>query len=206
VGGQQVDRLVGAEHVQFMGDGVQIVGLVSPIPRSHPMPDRQIRSAFLTSCVVGRMQGEVTMIELTPDQVLALAQAGSSPTVIDPTTGKVGTLVPTAAGSATQETARPRETPAPPWQHLVVRNHPWRKQLYIKGRNMTVRHVVGAVRANCLTEEEAARDLHLPVEAIREALVYFEANPEVIALDHATEMYLISLEGGKGRGPESVPR
>jgi hypothetical protein len=44
------------------------------------------------------------------------------------------------------------------------------------------------------------------VEAIREALAYFEANPEVIALDHATEMYLISLKGGKGRGPESVPR
>jgi hypothetical protein len=56
------------------------------------------------------------------------------------------------------------------------------------------------------TEEEAANDLHLPVEAIREALAYYEANPEVIALDHAMEMYLLSLQGGKGRGPESVPR
>jgi hypothetical protein len=51
-----------------------------------------------------------------------------------------------------------------------------------------------------------AENYHRQVEAIREALAYFEANPEVIALDHATEMYLISLEGGKGRGPESVPR
>jgi uncharacterized protein (DUF433 family) len=171
-----------------------------------PMPKRQIRSASLKSCLVGRMQVVVNMIELTPDQVQALARAGSTPTVIDPTTRKIYALVPTDAGSSTQEIERPQETPAPPWKHLVVRNHPWRKQLYIKGRNMTVRHLVGTVMANHFTEEEAARDLHLPVEAIREALAYFEANPEVIALDHATEMYLISLEGGKGRGPESVPR
>ena len=146
------------------------------------------------------------MIELTLDQVQALAQTGGPPTVIDPTTRQTYTLVPTDAGSSAQQTQGPRETPAPPWKHLVVRNHPWRKQLYIKGRNMTVRQLVGTVKANRFTEEEAAKDLHLPVEAIREALAYFEANPEVIALDHATEMYLISLEGGKGRGPESVPR
>jgi uncharacterized protein (DUF433 family) len=146
------------------------------------------------------------MIELTPDQVQALAQAGSPPTVIDPTTRKTYILVPTEAGSSSQTTERPRETPAPPWQHLVVRRHPWRKQLYIKGRNMTVRQLVGGVKANKFSDEQAAANYHLPVEAIREALAYFEANPEVIALDHATEMYLLSLEGGKGSGPESVPR
>ena len=146
------------------------------------------------------------MIELTHDQVQALAQAGSHPTVIDPTSRKTYALVPTDAGTSSQETGGSRERSAPPWNYLVVRNHPWRKQLYIKGRNMTVRHLVGTVKANRFTEEQAAQDLHLPVEAIREALAYFEANPEVIALDHATEMYLLSLEGGKGRGPESVPR
>jgi uncharacterized protein (DUF433 family) len=71
---------------------------------------------------------------------------------------------------------------------------------------MTVRHLVGGMKANKLTEEQAAESYELPVEAIREALAYFEANPEVIALDHATEMYLVSQHGGKGRGPESVPR
>ena len=146
------------------------------------------------------------MIELTLDQVQALAQAGSPPTVIDPTTRKTYTLVPTDAMSSSQETQGPRETPAPPWKYLVVRKHPWRKQLYIKGRNMTVRHLVGGVKANKFSDEQAAENYDLPVEAIREALAYFEANPEVIALDHATEMYLLSPEGGKGRGPESVPR
>ena len=84
------------------------------------------------------MQAEVNMIELTLDQVQALAQAGSPPTVIDPTTRKTYALVPTDAGSSSQETHGPRETPAPPWKYLVVRKHPWRKQLYMRGRNMTV--------------------------------------------------------------------
>ena len=158
------------------------------------------------SLVVGTMEVEVNMIELTLDQVQALAQAGNPPTVIDPTTRMTYALVATHAGSSSQETHGPRETPAPPWKFLVVRKHPWRKQLYIKGRNMTVRQLVGGVKANKFSDEQAAGNYNLPVEAIREALEYFEANPEVIALDHATEMYLLSLEGGKGRGPESVPR
>ena len=146
------------------------------------------------------------MIELTLDQVQALAQSGSPPTVIDPTTRKTYALVPTDAGSSSQETQGPRETPAPPWKYLVVRQHPWRKQLYIKGRNMTVRQLVGDVKANRRTEDEAAANWHLPVEAVREALAYFEANPEVIELDAAQERYLVKQMGGPGLGPESIPR
>ena len=37
---------------------------------------------------------------------------------------------------------------APPWLHLVRRPHPWRSQLYLRGRNMTVRQLVGTVKAN----------------------------------------------------------
>ncbi len=138
------------------------------------------------------------MIELTRDQAQTLSQA-KNPTVIDPTTRKTYALVPTDA----QE--YPLETPVEPWKHLVARRHPWRKQLFIRGRNMTVRVLVGTLKANGFTEEEAAQDLHLPVEAIREALAYFEANPEVIALDAAYEQYQRKLHG-VGRGPESVPR
>jgi uncharacterized protein (DUF433 family) len=96
------------------------------------------------------------------------------------------------------------ETPAEPWKHLVVRRHPWRKQLYLKGRNMTVRVLVGTIKSNGFTEEQAASDQHLPVEAIREALAYFEANPEVIELDAAYERYLRKTRG-LGRGPTPVP-
>src|SRR5262245_64724872 len=37
-----------------------------------------------------------------------------------------------------------------PWKHLVGRPHPWRKQLYLRGRNMTARQLVGGMRANSL--------------------------------------------------------
>ena len=104
-----------------------------------------------------------------------------------------------------QEQEQEKETPVEPWKHLVARKHPWRKQLFIKGRKMTVRQLVGGIKANKLTEEQAADSYDLPVEAIREALAYFEANPEVIALDAAYEQYLRKLHG-VGRGPESVPR
>lgn len=56
-------------------------------------------------------------------------------------------------GSPVNGSPAERETPAPPWKHLVVRRHPWRKQLYLKGRNMTVRVLVGSVKANGFTEE-----------------------------------------------------
>jgi hypothetical protein len=97
-----------------------------------------------------------------------------------------------------------REIPAPPWKHLVIRRHPWRKQLYLRGRNMTVRQLVGGVKANQFTDEQAAENYDLPVEAIREAFAWFEANPEVIDLDAAHERYLRKLRG-EGRGPRPVP-
>ena len=38
------------------------------------------------------------------------------------------------------------------------RPHRWRKQLYLKGRNMTVAHVVYTMRANDMTPEDAAEE------------------------------------------------
>ena len=34
------------------------------------------------------------------------------------------------------------ETPVAPWRYLVLRRHPWRRQLSVQGRNMTARHLV----------------------------------------------------------------
>ncbi len=104
----------------------------------------------------------------------------------------------------TTENKKPRETAVEPWKHLVARRHPWRKQLFLKGRNMTVRQLVGTVEANNFSEEQAAKDLGLPVEAIREAFAYLEANPEVIELDAAYERDLRKIRG-VGRGPQTIP-
>src|ERR1700676_858612 len=73
-----------------------------------------------------------------------------------------------------------REAAVEPWQYLVRHQHPWRKQLYVKGRNMTARQLVGSMKANQLDEKAAAADNRLPVEAVREALTYVESNKELL--------------------------
>ena len=100
-----------------------------------------------------------------------------------------------AALPAGSDTRTPHETPVDPWKHLVIRRHPWRKQLYIKGRNMTVRQLIGGVSSNGFSEEEGARNYGLPVEAIREAFAYAEANPEVLERDAEYERSLLDRMG-----------
>ncbi len=96
-----------------------------------------------------------------------------------------------------------RETPVEPWQHLVQRHHPWRTQLYIKGRNLTARQLVGGIKANRLDEKQAAANYDLPVEAIREALTYVEKNQELLAIEAEIERLMLK-RGGVARGPQPV--
>jgi uncharacterized protein (DUF433 family) len=97
----------------------------------------------------------------------------------------------------------PKGGAAPAWRFLERRRHPWRRQLYVKGRNMTVRHLIGTAKANRWSEEEAASNLDLPAEAIREAFAYFERNQELLELEAAYERLLLAKKGGK-RGPQAV--
>ncbi len=96
-----------------------------------------------------------------------------------------------------------REAAVEPWQYLVRRQHPWRKQLYVKGRNMTARQLVGSMKANQLDEEAAAADYHLPVEAVREALAYVERNKELLETEAEIERLMLK-RGGVARGPQPV--
>ena len=83
-----------------------------------------------------------------------------------------------------------REAPFDPWKYLVRRAHPWRKQLYVQGRNLTVRQLVGGIKANQFDEEKAAANYELPVEAIREALAYVEQNKELLETEAEIERQL----------------
>ncbi len=96
-----------------------------------------------------------------------------------------------------------REAAVEPWQYLVRRQHPWRKQLYVKGRNMTARQLVGSMKANQLDEAAAAADYHLPVEAVREALAYVESNRELLETEAEIERLMLK-RGGVARGPQPV--
>ena len=47
----------------------------------------------------------------------------------------------------------------PRWQYLIARPHRWRRQLCIKGRNITVGQLVSTIRANRYSPEQASDEL-----------------------------------------------
>ena len=91
------------------------------------------------------------------------------------------------------------------WQFLVARPHPWRRQLSIKGRNLTVGQLVSNLRANRLTEEQAGEEFDLPLSAIREALDYYRENRALIELEAAEERRRLG-ERGYALEPKNLPR
>ena len=87
------------------------------------------------------------------------------------------------------------ETAVVPWRFLVRRRHPWRKQLSIKGRNLTARQLVGAILANRFDEKAAAANYHLPLAAIREAITYVEHNAHLLATEAEIERLMGNRKG-----------
>jgi len=96
-----------------------------------------------------------------------------------------------------------KEIAVRPWQYLVRREHVWRKQLYLAGRNLTARQLVGSIEANQLDEKQASENYHLAIEAIREALAYVEQNRELIETETEIERLMLKRTG-VARGPQTV--
>jgi uncharacterized protein (DUF433 family) len=96
------------------------------------------------------------------------------------------------------------ESGVAPWKYLVQRAHPWRKQLYLRGRNLTARQLVGAIRANELDEQTAAANYQLSVEAVREAMAYVESHQALLEAESEIERLMLKREG-TSRGPQAVP-
>lgn len=74
------------------------------------------------------------------------------------------------------------------YRYLVARPHPWRRQLCLKGRNMTVGQVITTMQANALSPEEAAEDMELPLAQVREALVYYDLHRDLVDLELREEV------------------
>ena len=81
------------------------------------------------------------------------------------------------------------------YQYLVARDHSRRCQLYVKGRNLTVRQLVYSMRADHLLPEHAAERYSLPLEAIQEALGYYYAHREAIDAEAETEKRYLQEKG-----------
>jgi len=87
------------------------------------------------------------------------------------------------------------ETDQPVYEHLEARPHPWRRQLYLRGRNMTVGQLVATMNANRLSPEEAAEDMDLPLAQVQEALAYYEAHRDLVNSELREEKRYLQAKG-----------
>ena len=89
------------------------------------------------------------------------------------------------------------------YQYLAARPEKWRRQLYLKGRNMTVGQLVYTMRADQMSPEEAAEDMDLPLEQVLEALAYYQTHRQLIESEAEEEkQYLLSQ--GVQLEPEAI--
>lgn len=75
--------------------------------------------------------------------------------------------------------------PEADWVWLVRRDHPWRRQLWIKGRSLTAGDLARTIEIEGWTPERAADEYELPLQAVVEAQRYAETARDLIAAEEA---------------------
>lgn len=73
------------------------------------------------------------------------------------------------------------------WRWLVERPHPWRRQLWVKGRKLLASAVWLDALTNDMGAREAAQNWDLPLEACEEIFAYCEANRALIESEASEE-------------------
>jgi uncharacterized protein (DUF433 family) len=73
------------------------------------------------------------------------------------------------------------------YRFLMPSSHPWRRQLVLKGRRMTVGNLLGSMQAEGWTAERTAQEYDLPLQAVLEALEYGTHNEVLLQAEAAEE-------------------
>lgn len=81
------------------------------------------------------------------------------------------------------------------WKYLIEIAHPWKRQLFIKGRKLPAAAVWTSMLTNKLSGKEAADNWELPTEAIDEIVEYCEANKALIQMEAAEEGRRLAQKG-----------
>ena len=81
------------------------------------------------------------------------------------------------------------------WKWLVQREHPWKKQPWVKGRKLLASSVWNEIRANGLNKQQAMENWDLPGEAIDEICAYCEENMALIQAEAAEEKMRLTNKG-----------
>lgn len=100
------------------------------------------------------------------------------------------------------------EAMAPKWTWLVEREHPWRRQLWIKGRNITAGSLARTMDVEGWTPEHAAGEFDLEVDAVLEARQWAESNAALIEAEFAEDRLAALATGALAPGEPraSLPR
>lgn len=81
------------------------------------------------------------------------------------------------------------------WQFLVLRPHPWRKQLSIKGRKLLAATLWRDMLTNHMTPEQAADNWDLPLAVIHEVIQYCETHQDLLKLEAEEEQQRLQDKG-----------
>ncbi len=77
------------------------------------------------------------------------------------------------------------------WKYLTPNPKSAYQQLFVKGTRIRAEVLYGMLvdgdPPDPITPEQIAADMNVPVEAVREAIAYCEANPPEVRADHARE-------------------
>ncbi len=92
------------------------------------------------------------------------------------------------------------------YSHLETRPHPWRRQLWLRGRTMTVGQLVATMRANGLTPDQAAADLDLPLTQIAEALFYYAEHHDLVDRELREDRTRLQARGYEVEPPPPTSR
>lgn len=81
------------------------------------------------------------------------------------------------------------------WQYLVARIHPWRNQLYVKGRKLLASTVWQDMITNEMSPQQAAENWDLPLPVIDEVVRYCENHQDLLKLEADEERYRLEAKG-----------
>lgn len=85
------------------------------------------------------------------------------------------------------------------WTWLVEREHPWRRQLWIKGRRITAGQLARAAEVEGWTPERAAHEFDLEVEAVLEAQRWAADHEALIEAENAEDRMAALAAGAENR-------
>ncbi len=81
------------------------------------------------------------------------------------------------------------------YKHLVAHPDSWRRQLWLRGRHMTVGQLIAWMNANGLSAVEAAADFEAPLAQVEEAVAYYEMHRDLVDAELREEKNYLQRKG-----------